>query len=176
MVLSTIELDRVMTYVYAKLSSELTIANRSNELEEYLSKIGCTDCIGKHNTSYLAHNAKILVIGDMNINCKSIKKIAKKCGIKADRIEVISEYEKLTNLNFEKYRNNTNYSDIIIGPTPHKVKGIGGYSSAISMMEHNPEEYPKLIRAETAAGELKLTATSFEAALRQTQQYLGKIN
>ena len=112
----------------------------------------------------------------MNINCKSIKKIAKKCGIKADRIEVISEYEKLTNLNFEKYRYNTNYSDIIIGPAPHKVKGIGGYSSAISMMEHNPEEYPKLIRAETDGGELKLTATSFEAALRQTQQYLGKIN
>lgn len=44
------------------------------------------------------------------------------------------------------------------------------------MMEHNPEEYQKLIRAETAAGELKLTVTSFEAALRQTQQYLGKIN
>ena len=44
------------------------------------------------------------------------------------------------------------------------------------MMEQNPEEYPKMIRAETAAGKLKLTSTSFEAALRQTQQYLGKIN
>lgn len=43
MVLSTTELDRVMTYVYAKLSTELTIANRNNELEEYLSKIGCKD-------------------------------------------------------------------------------------------------------------------------------------
>lgn len=79
MILSSTELDRVITYVYAKLSSELTIANRSNELEEYLSKIGCKDCIEKHNTSCLAHNAKILVIGDMNINCKSIQKIAKKC-------------------------------------------------------------------------------------------------
>mgnify|MGYP004455516019 FL=1 len=176
MVLSMTELDKVITYLYSKLSSELTIANRSNELEEYLCKIGCKDCIENHNASYLAHNAKILVIGDMNINCKSIKKIAKKCGIKADRIEVISEYEKLTNLNFEKYRNNTNYSDIIIGPTPHKAKGIGGYSSVISMMEHNSEEYPKLIRAETATGKLKLTATSFEAALRQTQQYLDNIN
>lgn len=39
MILSSTELDRVITYVYAKLSSELTIANRSNELEEYLSKI-----------------------------------------------------------------------------------------------------------------------------------------
>ena len=165
-----------MTYAYAKLSSELIIANQSNELEEYLSKIGCNDWIEKYNTSWLAHNAKVLVIGDMNINCKSIQKIAKKCGIKADRIEVISEYEKLTNLNFEKYRNNTNYSDIIIGPTPHKAKGIGSYSSAISMMEQNPEEFPKLIRAETATGKLKLTATSFEAALRQTQQYLDNIN
>ena len=44
------------------------------------------------------------------------------------------------------------------------------------MMEHNSEEYPKLIRAETATGTLKLTATSFEAALRQTQQYLDNIN
>lgn len=43
MVLSTTELDKVMTYVYSKLSLELTIANRSNELEEYLSKIGCKD-------------------------------------------------------------------------------------------------------------------------------------
>ena len=81
MILSSTELDKVITYLYSKLSSELTIANRNNELEEYLSKIGCKDCIENHNASYLAHNAKILVIGDMNINCKSIKKIDKKCGI-----------------------------------------------------------------------------------------------
>lgn len=81
-----------------------------------------------------------------------MQKIAKRCGIKADRIEVISKCEKSTNLNFEKYRNNTNYSDIIIGLTPHKEKGIGRYSSAISMMENNPEEYPKLVKAETATG------------------------
>ena len=176
MVLSTTELNRVITYVYAKLSTELTIANRNNELEEYLSKIGCKDCIANHNTCYLAHSAKILVIGDMSIDDRSVKKIAKKCGIKPNRIEIINDYEKLTNLNFEKYRNNMNYSDIIVGPTPHKAKGIGGYSSVISRMEHNPEEYPKLIRAETATGKLKLTATSFEAALRQTQQYLDNIN
>ena len=167
MVLSTTELNRVITYVYAKLSTELTIANRNNELEEYLIKIGCKDCMANHNTCYLAHSAKILVIGDMSIDDRSVKKIAKKCGIKPNRIELINDYEKLTNLNFEKYRNNMNYSDIIVGPTPHKAKGIGGYSS---------EEYPKLVKAETATGKLKLTATSFEAALRQTQQYLDNIN
>lgn len=69
-----------------------------------------------------------------------------------------------------------NYSDIIVGPTPHKAKGIGGYSSAISMMEHNPEEYPKLVKAETTTRKLKLTVASFEAALRQTQQYLDNVN
>ena len=62
------------------------------------------------------------------------------------------------------------YSDILVGPLPHKVKGIENYSSFLAMAEANPEEFPKIIRLE-GSNELKITKHSFLDGLLKTRLY-----
>ena len=68
-----------------------------------------------------------------------------------------------------------NYSDVLVGPMPHKVKGIEGYSSFLAMVEHCPEEFPKVIRLENA-NELKITKESFKTGLLETRLYYDIYN
>ena len=86
--------------------------------------------------------------------------IARKYGIKENRIEFELDYARLTNYNFSKLRNSMVYSDVLVGPMPHKVEGIEGFSSFLAMTEANPEEFPKIIKLESS-NELKITKNTF---------------
>ena len=55
------------------------------------------------------------------------------------------------------------------------IVGDCQYNSLISMIESNPERYPKLIKA-ISGQELKITKSSIEEALKKTQQYLSLID
>ena len=105
------------------------------------------------------------------ISIDDMRRIAKKNGLNPQLLEFHLDYDRLTNFDFNQFRNNPNYSDIIFGPNPHKVRGIEGYSSAISMMQQEADQFPKLIIAETS-NELKITKTSFTKAIKNTQIYL----
>ena len=96
--------------------------------------------------------------------------IAKKYGIKESRLEFELDYNRLHNYNFKNLRNNMLYSDVLVGPLPHKVKGIENYSSFLAMAEANPEEFPKIIRLE-GTNELKITKQSFLDGLLKTRLY-----
>lgn len=110
------------------------------------------------------------MIGDSRISIDEMRMIAKKNGLNPQLFEFHLDYERLTNLDFNQFRNNPNYSDIIFGPNPHKARGTEGYSSAISMMRQEADQFPKLIIAE-ASNELKITKTSFTKAILNTQMY-----
>ena len=62
------------------------------------------------------------------------------------------------------------YSDVLVGPLPHRVEGIDGYSSFLAMVEANPEDFPKIIRLESA-NELKITKESFKNGLLNTRLF-----
>ena len=110
-------------------------------------------------------------MGELNSKLNDIEYTFKKYGISKDRIEIITDYEKLTNFNPEKLRNTMRYSDILVCAMPHKMKNIGNYPDLISMIEHNQEEYPLLNRITDERGELKFTINGLRNAIEKTHMY-----
>lgn len=173
MALGISEFEQLKARLLDKISKGLEFANRTNTLEEYLKRIRCDDLLEKYNQEYVP-SAKIIVIGDSAISVKEINGIAKKLGILSDRLELRLDYKKNERLNISFLQNNFNYSDIIMGPNAHKMCGIGDYNSAISMIKANSESYPKLTIADDGHS-LKITKSSLERSLRNTQYYLDRM-
>ena len=92
-------------------------------------------------------------------------------GINKDQIEFGPDYVRMHNFDYSQLRNNFAYSDVLVGPIPHKGKNIDGYSSFLAMAKDNPSEFPKIIQLESA-NELKITMHSFEEGIKQTRMYL----
>ena len=153
-----------------RISNDLSIANRTNSIEEYLKSIKCDDLLFPYNKMY-TNNAKIVIIGKSLISIKEIESLAKELGINPKRLELYLDYEKNTNLNISFLKNNVNYSDIIFGPVPHKMEGIGDYNSAIAMIKHNSKDFPKLNLA-SDSNSLKITKNTLRKCLMNTQYYL----
>ena len=120
--MDNIDLLEILEKIYTKLIKELTDAYHNGNLDEILKKYGLEDEV--EHFYYDANNSKIIVIGDSRINKNEMEIIAKKNGIDPRRIEFVLEFDKITNYNFEKFKYNLSYSDILIGPIPHKVKGL----------------------------------------------------
>ena len=110
------------------------------------------------------------MVGDSRVNKNDLIGIAKKYGIKESRLDFQLDYTRLHNYDFGKLRNSYTYSDVLVGPLPHKVEGIDGFSSFLAMVEANPEEFPMVIRLETS-NELKITKESFKNGLLQSRLY-----
>ena len=162
------ELTLILEKVYQKLVKEITEASYENKIDEVLKKYELQDEI--EYSYYDIKNSKILIIGDSLVDKNDLINIARKYGIKENRIEFELDYNKLTNYNFGKLRNSMNYSDVLVGPIPHKVEGIEGYSSFLAMTDAMPEEYPKIIRLESS-NELKITRQSFINGLLNSRLY-----
>lgn len=162
------DLAEILEKVYGKISKEITDAYYNDEINYILEKYDLKDEISY--SYYDFNNAKILVIGNSMISKDVMISIAKKYGIKENRLEFELDYDRLHNYNFGNLKNNMSYSDILVGPLPHKVKGIENYSSFLAMAEANPEEFPKIIRLE-GSNELKITKQSFLDGLLKTRLY-----
>lgn len=162
------DLAEILEKVYSKIAKEITDAYYNDEIDYILEKYDLKDEISY--SYYDFNNAKILVVGNSMISKDVMISIAKKYGIKENRLEFELDYDRLHNYNFGNLRNNMSYSDILVGPLPHKVKGIENYSSFLAMAEANPEEFPKIIRLE-GSNELKITKQSFLDGLLKTRLY-----
>ncbi len=92
---------------------------------------------------------------------------AKKLGVDSENLKFV-DYSEAKHLNAERLRYSSEYSDIICGPIPHKVEGMGDTSSLLAKIEKNPSEYPKLIKAE-ANQKLKFSLTGFKNYLLKTR-------
>lgn len=162
------DLTIVLEKVYQKLVKEITEANYENRIDEVLLKYGLNDEI--NYPYYDIKNSKILVVGNSSVGKDVLIGLARKYGIKENRIEFELDYNKLTNYNFGDLRNTMQYSDVLVGPIPHKVEGIDGFSSFLAMTDANPEEFPKVIRLQSS-NELKITKQSFKDGLLNTRLY-----
>lgn len=165
------DLKNLIDEIYIKITEEITLANRSSEeeLNAVLDKYGFSE--KKENYLFCdVKSSKILVLGNTQLSVRDLGGIAKSMGIDPDRLDYELEYERITNYNVENLKYNTKYSDVLVGPVPHKAKGISGASSLIAYIEKNSEEFPKLIRM-TDSNALKITKTSFREALTQTRLY-----
>ena len=166
--LNSEELRDLIEKVCSKISKELEAENRAGNLMDYLNRLDCSDLLRNHLP--YAKGAKILVIGSSEIKEDEMKNIAIENGINPKLIEFELDYKKNKHFDFSKLKNNTGYSDVIFGPLAHKGVNIGDNSSAVAMMENDPGSYPNVVRA-TANNALKISRSSFRAAIVKTQAY-----
>lgn len=163
-----VNLLEIQEKIYQKVLKEVTEAYYENRLNEVLNKYGLQDEI--EYPYYDRNNSKILVVGNSMVSKDKLVAIAKKYGINEKFLEFELDYDRLHNYNFAKLENSMNYSDVLIGPLPHKVSGIDGFSSFLAMTDAHPENYPKIIRLQ-GSNELKITKESFLKGLQNTRLY-----
>ena len=161
------DLSEILKMIFQKLTKEVTEAYYNGNLDGLLQKYGFEE-----DTESFAYvdNSKILVIGDSAVGEAILNGVAKTKGIISNMIEYVLDYEKLTNYNFENLHFNMAYSDILVGPMPHSVRGVEGYSSFLAKVRANPSEYPKVIELRDSTG-LKITKTSFKEGLEKTRLF-----
>lgn len=151
-----------------RLHSEIIIASKRGNLENYLTSIGMSDLISIFSKTTLFEplpNAKIIMFGDSQISEVEIYGIAKSFNIPKDKLELHLGYEEAKSYDFRKLQYNPNYKLILIGPVPHSVEGKGSYSSIITVME-SEEGYPKVIRMNNGHG-LKITKSGFKSVIEE---------
>lgn len=123
------ELQELIDKTIEKVQSEIIIANRCGYLDEVLKKYGL------YEEEYFPCEkriAKILVIGQSSVSKDDLLRKIKKYGLKEDRFEFVLDYDAAQNYNMEHLRFNNKYSDIFVGPMPHKATGMGDCSSIIT--------------------------------------------
>lgn len=171
MALEVQEIEIVIQQMTNRLKKEIMLANITGELENVLKKYGY---IQEENSCfyYDRKNAKIIVIGEIQTKEKEVIGCLKSVGIDKNRVEFYSDYNKLKNTNFNFLRNNANYSDILVCAMPHKMAGIDGYNSFVSMVEDNENEFPHLTRI----GKMKYSNSAFKEALLKTNYYKNMVS
>ena len=161
-------LTEILEQIYIKISREITNAYYNNEINDIMVKYDLLKT--EDNINYYNKNAKILVLGALSCNKDDLIKKAKNLGITKEQIEFGPDYLRMHNYNYEKLRNNTSYTDILVGPIPHKGKGIEEYSSFLAMTKTKPEEFPNIIELDSSNG-LKITKNTFEKAIKSSKLY-----
>lgn len=170
MIYNTEQLQEIAEKITSKVINELRIANMQGEADALLKKYGISSEIDNSYQYISVRSAKILVIGDSRVGLDKLLLTAKKNNVAEKHIEFRTDYEKITNFNAETLWNSPVYSDILVGPIPHKIRGIEGYPDLAALIKANETEFPKLTEMRVN-GEPKITKTSFEQALQNTKYY-----
>lgn len=160
----------IITEVLSIFTKRLENAIDSDSLEDFLELVGIEIELEKQiNPAYYLYNhgTKIYVLGALAGKKKDYIVCAKGLGIDEKNLEFI-EYDEMKTFSIEKLRYSSTISDIICGPMPHKIKGIGDYSSFISLLKSKPDEYPKAYIA-TANDVLKINLSNFRQGLLQSR-------
>ena len=171
MSLSISEKAKIKAKVFAKISNELDIALKNDELNDFLNKYGIV-LEEEERIPINIRLAKILVFGQLAGSKKDYQMVAKKIGINPNNIEFL-DYSETKHFPAERLRNSTQYSDIIYGPAPHKCAKIGDTSSLLEEIRKKPMEYPRLIEAKsnTMGTNLKISISTFKDCLSKTFYY-----
>lgn len=171
MLLNMSEKAKIKSRVFAKVSNELDLAIRDDELDGFLNKYGII-LEEKERMPISTRLAKILVFGQLAGSKKDYQMAAKKVGINPDNIEFL-DYEETKGFSAGRLRNSMQYSDIIYGPAPHKCTEMGNTSSLLEEIKKNPMEYPRLVEAKsnTMGTNLKISITTFRECIEKTFYY-----
>lgn len=117
-------------------------------------------------------DAKILLLGgDGGIKDKEVQGIFKELGLPKDAYERV-EYDRVANFDINRCMDSLAYSDIFIGTTPHKAKGIGGASSLLQYLRNNADSFPRLTVFENEDGTLtQFSKSKFKQQVRNSALY-----
>lgn len=165
-VLNSEQLAELIGKIQDQIEKEIIRANRTGTLTEILKKYNFD--VEEEYCYCEPRVAKVLVIGQTSTSIDVLRSIIKKYKLDKNRFEFVLEYDEAKNYDMGNLRNNFKYSDVFVGPMPHKTQGMGDCSSIIAEIQNNQKEYPKLTKL-LAGEELKITKSSFEAALLKSQ-------
>lgn len=166
MVYSQSQITDLKAKIIKKICVEINLAIKNDAVDELLEKYGVELDEIPYQTG-VTRRSIILVFGQLSGNVKDYQLVARKLGIKEDNLEFV-DYNSAKHFDTERLRYSCKYSDIICGPIPHKIEGMGDTSSFISVIEKNPSEYPKLIKA-TANKSLKFSISGFKDCISKTR-------
>lgn len=161
------EIDRLkeQNQAYKTALVNIRLFNSENEADTELSE---EEKVMRHNL--LSRNEKILVLGFSDIRVAEMRAIVRDYyGFEKADFEFITDYSKINNTG-SRIHGSDRFAAIIFGQCPHKVAGIGNFSSIIDEFRQR-EDSPISVDARTESGELKITKQSFRNAL--TQVYMG---
>ena len=143
-----------------------------NEENERTAEIPEEEKYDGHNL--LSHNEKILVLGNTDIRMDEMRAIARDTfGFAKTDFEFITDYDKVKNAS-GRIHSSQRFVAVIFGNCPHKVAGLGNYTSIIEEFKQR-EDCPISIDARTEAGGLKITKQSFRKAMEQVYRGLREI-
>lgn len=155
------EIDRL----HRLLKEQITTANRTNRLmEDVFNRYALPIKLQENRLPYF-YDSKILVLGDSRVNMNDLKKSIEEHKLDMDQFDFRLEYDKSNNFDLTKLKGNINYKAVLVGPTPHKVKGDMKASSGLQEMKNNKDLYPTIIELRNSHNDLKITKTSFDKAL-----------
>lgn len=160
------QISNLKSKIIRKVITEIDLAFKNDSVTDLLEKYG-VELEEKQYFASVTRRSKILVLGQLSGRSKDYQLSAKKLGINKDNIEFM-DYNDAKHFNAEKLQWSNTYSDIICGPIPHKIEGMGDASSLITKIEQNPESYPKLIKA-VANDKLKITISGFKNYIMKTR-------
>ncbi len=171
MELTNAQLAKATSLVLDKITFELKKANRNNEIERYLDEYNIV-LEDEERIPINIRTCKILVMGELNGKQKDFELAAKKIGLNHTCFEFV-DYNEAKKFNAARLEFSNEYSDIIYGPTPHKMSGMGNTSSLLALIQNNPANYPRLLRSEanSTSCELKISISSFKKCLLKTFYY-----
>ena len=165
------EIAKIKSRIFAKIAKELEMANKNDEMDDLLDKYGII-LEEDERMPINTRTYRILVIGELAGSKKDYQAAAKYVGINPDNIEFM-DYNESKRIDARRLEFSNVYSDIIYGPTPHKVGEMGDTSSLLALIEQNPMRYPRLIRsnANSTDGRLKISISGFKDYLKRTFYY-----
>ena len=144
-------------------------------IEQMTANEACIDNIAKSEANGITNghdlldgNKKILVIGQPVVSTDKLLGIVKVYGYEKSDFIFWDDYDKIKS--YAERMAGGSFTGIIAGPMPHKVSGLGDYSSLIEKMKQ--PGYPYMEEARSESGELKITKNSFRKALEGMTKHL----
>ncbi len=170
------ELEKQMGELLKKNQSyEQLLEEKKQIIEQLTVNESCIDDIarGSENGITSGHdlldgNKKILVIGQPAVGTDKLLGIVRTLGYEKNDFVFWDDYDKIKS--YAERMAGGAFTSIIAGPMPHKVGGLGDYSSLIEKMKQ--PGYPYLVESRSEGGELKITKTSFRKAIEDVTKHL----
>lgn len=160
---SSPELREFLDDLFEKIEFDAKLYNRQDEFEVFLSRYNLDSNTAA--TTVMNYNAKILILGTSSgsVSNKDIAGIFSRADLKG-RFELIS-YDELSQFDIRVLEYNSKYSDIFIGPVPHKVKGMGDTENFVEkLMSGSGNIYPRAQKLKSGDG-LKITKSNLTHAI-----------
>ena len=166
------EKTTIRSQIIQKVSSLIDSAFESDSVTELLERFGIE--LGERTCILYNRTSKILVLGELSGKKEDYKRRAKHLGVNPENLEFV-DYSQCKKFNVAKLEYSSEYTDIICGPMPHKMVGMGDTSSFLAEVEKEPNKYPKVLRC-TSNGGLKISVSGFAECVEKSRYLQEKAN